>query len=114
MHQREGFPIGPVRVPSGHNRAARDWVCSMACWASAKKEAAGMSCTSLSNETGVGAGGGDGSLGLYVSMPGHGIRHPRALCGGGCVNCHLRSSIVGAVSLNFCRVRGGTDRTPLT
>ena len=29
-----------------------------------------------------------------------------------CVNCHVRSSSVGAVSSNFCRVYGGVDRTP--
>ena len=79
---------------------------------------AGISCALLGGETGIGVGGGDGSLGRLRSATCQcramaSRTHVRFAAVVACVNCHLRFSTVGAVLGNFCRVCDWMDRTPL-
>ena len=80
------------------------------------KGAGGISHASLGGKTRINVGGGDGSLGR---LRGTTCRcramasrmHVLSAVLVACVNCHLRSSSVGVVSSNFCRLCDGMERT---
>ena len=105
---------------SRQSRAACIWACNMARLACSKKGPAWISRDSHGGEAGVGAGGGDDSLGGLRGGATWRCRamatkiHVRSAVVTACVNCHQTSSTVGAVSVKRGSDRGGIDRTPLT
>ena len=105
---------------SRQNGAVCIWVCSTARLARSKKGPAWISRDSHSGEAGVGAGGGDSSLGRLRGGATWRCRsmasriHVRSAVVSACVNCHRSSSTVGAVSTKRGPDRGRIDRTPLT